>query len=509
MSDLRDQMEREARRIHAEPDALADVTARSHHHQRRRRVGAGVLALAVAATGTLVAVRTFIPTGGKVRPRPAGETSTVTSTLPIWPSSGGDTEVFLDNLQEQVDGGHQPGYLSPEIVAQTFAIEILEWDLDDVRAIVMGGRPVRVTISNPSLPGPMADVRTILTMERWRDREGGIYVITSTEAEILDLRSPTPGQDVGGAEELTFEGSLEGISQRLLDLYLTFDIEGASSSASRGRGGTITLEPAAEPTASGEFEATVAMPEAPPAPGISVFVRSRELKVAVEAFRLGSAEPTLVAPTLVGELPANYRLIHDSHDSESRLAVLLISAADLLFRPEANNIRIHIEPGTNEVTRIFTPPNLDPEAEELRAKVFDGAEIREVVPSSAHDIRIELGQDFRATHRQELDALAHVDSFMTHRLQGSGAEPFLSADARAIYERSDNGLSLYAYTATGKADFHISEMSWDEGRIKVVVPILRGDGQPVIEILHVGLVSDPGIKGGQGYAVLDARRDDA
>ena len=398
MSDLREPLEREARRIHGAPDALGRIRARTQSRQRTHRLVSALVALTVAATGILVAVRTFTPTseGGGARPayQPPDE-----GRLPVWPSFGagaGDVAA-IDSIQQRVDEGHQPGYLSPEIVAQMFAMEVLEWERSGIEANVQGDDPVQVAISNPMLDGPLADVTTTLTMERWRGYDDGIYVITSTDTEILDLRSPTPGQDVRGAEELTFKGSLEGISQRLLDLYLTMSIEGASSIISRGERGTITAEPAARPSADGEFETTLAMPEAPPAPGISVFVRSRDLKIAVEAFRLGPAAPASPVPPERGPTPTSddatpapvqVEVADGTGDlhATSYLGVLLQDRGRGTHHG-GYSIVATIDPTTGDVSGIDTTevidrtviscvPGADDEAERLRRLFFPDAEIR-------------------------------------------------------------------------------------------------------------------------------------
>lgn len=75
MSDLRDVLEREARRVDGPPDAWRNMVRRADRRRTARRVGTAVMALAVAAGGSFVAFRGLGPTAD-VRPAAAPETLT-------------------------------------------------------------------------------------------------------------------------------------------------------------------------------------------------------------------------------------------------------------------------------------------------------------------------------------------------------------------------------------------------------------------------------------------------
>jgi hypothetical protein len=69
MSDLRDLLDGEARRVRARPEALAAVRRRADRRRRVRRIASGALALAIAAGGIGLAYAAFRPSEGA---RPAG-----------------------------------------------------------------------------------------------------------------------------------------------------------------------------------------------------------------------------------------------------------------------------------------------------------------------------------------------------------------------------------------------------------------------------------------------------
>jgi hypothetical protein len=73
MSDLRDVLEREARRIEGAPQAWETMMQRATRRRTARRVGTAVLALVLAAGGSLFAIRALGPTAD-VRPVAAPET---------------------------------------------------------------------------------------------------------------------------------------------------------------------------------------------------------------------------------------------------------------------------------------------------------------------------------------------------------------------------------------------------------------------------------------------------
>ena len=544
MSDLHDQMEREARRIEAAPDALTKTHARALSRQRQHRLLSGLIAFAMAATGIFVAVRTFDPTGEPAGPRPAGSTG---STLPIWPSPGiGTDAAYLDGIQRQVDQGHRAGFLSPEIVAQMFAMEVMGWERDDIEVAVRGDEPVQALIANPSVSsaaGATSDVRTILTMERWRGREDGIFVITHADAEILNLRAPTPGQPIPAADEMTFSGAIEGISQRLLALSLSISIEGESSFGSYERitpkEAEETLDPP-KPGSSGDlpkelrgtgsieivpgpdggFATAVPVPEAfPSSPGVSVFVQNATgEKLTVESFRLGPTASREGAP-IPGPTPTS---------DDATPAPVQVEVADGTGDPHASSylgvllqdrgrgthhggysIVATIDPTTGDFigmertkaidrTVISRVPGADDEAERLRQLFFPDAEIRGRVPGSGSPapIRIHLGRDFLVTEAEGLEVFNFVEDFLETRLFGGRAERYLSPEALRLYESRRGGLSLYGYFSheVGEDSAGVRALQEEaDGSWRAVVALTGKGNGTRFETLELTRVSDTDI----------------
>jgi len=534
MSDLRESLDREARRIAADAGALSTTYRRVERQRSRRRVVSGAIALAVATTGVLVAVRSFQSQGGS--PRPAQQPAT--RQPPIWPSFGvgaNDAEA-IDALQAQVDQGHQPGFLSPEIVGQMFAMEIMEWERGDIETRVSEDGPVRVAISNPSLAGSMGDVRTILTMERWRGRDEGIFVIMRAETDILDLRSPTPGQDIRGAEELTFSGSLQDISQRLLELSLAMSIEGGRAFASYEmfpseveiaegeelpsspppgdplsgelRTGTSVVTPGPD----GEFADPVSLPrKVPPFPGVSVFVEhGGGNKVAVEAFRLGdvtlTSDSPVPGPTPTGDdatpAPVEVEVADGTGDLDATSYLgLLLQDRGRGTHHGGYSIVATIDPTTGDFvgmetteaidrTVISRVPGAEDEAERLRRLFFPNAAIRGRIPGSGSGapIEIHLGRDFLVTEEEGLAVHNFVLDFLDNRLAGGRAERYLSPEALRLYESGQGGLSLYGYSSheVGVRALHEEE----DGSWRAVVALSGKSDDTHYESLELTRVSD-------------------
>lgn len=215
----------------------------------------------------------------------------------------------IEGIQRAAEAGSAAGWFDPKQVARRFAVDALRWEGTDTEIRLPGDNPVTTIISNPSLAGPMADVRTILTMERWQGREDGIYVVTRVDAEILDLRSPQPGQTVTPGEELTFEGELRGISQRLLGLQVIFRVQGGFASPFQepanlaeetmppygpGSGPLQAVDAGSVgiiPEADGHFRVSIELGGKPPSDAIlAAFIRTAEDDVLTsEIFRLGVA----------------------------------------------------------------------------------------------------------------------------------------------------------------------------------------------------------------------------
>lgn len=299
MDDLKTLLRDKAEEMRLDPQMPASLKGRT----RRRRIGNAVISSVVVigiGVAAFAGARELVEDGETPGPRPATPPPASGETLPIWPI--GEAE-DLDRIQLEVDRGHQPWYLSPKIVAQVFAMDVLLWDRRDIEASVRGDDPVTVFISNPTLAqesGVEADLRTVLSLERWRDRHDGIFVVTRADAEALDLHSPSPLQDLTGLSELPFTGTVSLLGQELVVdtnvVHLTLGHEDDPWRISPFGQAT------ASPDAAGEFATTVPLASGgsiePSWLGAMAFLSDGPMGrwLGVEAFRLGPAPPLPPAP---------------------------------------------------------------------------------------------------------------------------------------------------------------------------------------------------------------------
>jgi hypothetical protein len=93
-------------------------------------------------------------------------------------------------------------------------------------------------------------------------------------------------------------------------------------------------------------------------------------------------------------------------------------------------------------TTIFCHPNVEDVARSLRDRLFPGAELQGRIDPET--IVVSVGDDFVRRNESMLANFMTVRTFMSRRVQGSGAESFLSDDAARDYAE-DPGLSLYGY----------------------------------------------------------------
>ncbi|MDQ4006193.1 MAG: hypothetical protein M3135_07855, partial [Actinomycetota bacterium] len=113
MSDLRSMLERKADEVRIHSELPRELSRRIH----RRRWGTATLAVVVVgglALGSFASIQAIGRLGdgpARFAPRP-GEAPENPSVVPIWPVG---TAEDIDRIQESVDQGHQPSYLSPPI----------------------------------------------------------------------------------------------------------------------------------------------------------------------------------------------------------------------------------------------------------------------------------------------------------------------------------------------------------------------------------------------------------
>ena len=125
--------------------------------------------------------------------------------------------------------------------------------------------------------------------------------------------------------------------------------------------------------------------------------------------------------------------------------------------------------GSSEVTAIHCHPNREAEAVWLRDRFFQGAELRPRI--EADSILVRIGDDFVRRNAETFELFMTVRSFMTRRVEGSGAEALLSHDAADRFAHERSGVSLYAYIRGGAFG------------IQALIP--REDGTAVVEVVIV------------------------
>lgn len=125
----------------------------------------------------------------------------------------------------------------------------------------------------------------------------------------------------------------------------------------------------------------------------------------------------------------------------------------------------------SDVTRIHHHPAHEEEAIRLRDRFFSGAELRPRIDPEV--IEIMVGRDFIESRPVLFEQFAAVRSFMTRRLEGSGAEAFLSDDAARQYGSGQGGLALYEGVAEAPF-FAIREIASGEDETAVAI-VTAGD----------------------------------
>lgn len=126
--------------------------------------------------------------------------------------------------------------------------------------------------------------------------------------------------------------------------------------------------------------------------------------------------------------------------------------------------------GSDERTAIYCHPTREAEAIRLRNRFFPGADLRPRI--DPEEIEIRVGQDFIDARRDLFELFIAVRSFMTRRLEGSGAEAFLSAKAARQYGSGD----LALYEGVADASFFSIQSIWPVAD-ETAVALVQTDGQ--------------------------------
>lgn len=208
MDDLKTSLEHLAGRVEDRPDAFVRLERRRHVRARSRRLTAGILAVAIALTGTLTAYSAFTtpsPRGPSTTPSPGDPAATTRPIAALWPEH--DTAA-LRAAQEAVDSGEMRWRLDAEETAVRFVRSVLGWTSEAERlhhnavAAPSGLVMVDVVTVPASCEQESCDVvhDVILQLFRHGD-EDGIWSVISAESSVFNMQFRI-GQAVRVGEDL-------------------------------------------------------------------------------------------------------------------------------------------------------------------------------------------------------------------------------------------------------------------------------------------------------------------
>ena len=528
MADLHDRLDRAARSLHADQDALAAVRRRAIQHRRGRRVIAGVVSLVIGAAGVSLAYTAFAP---NTPTRPGSGASP--TNLPIWPDG---TAEEIDRIQQAVDEGHQPWYLSPRIVAEVFAAEVMQWERDDVQVDATDQAEGRgfavVRIWNPGLARDAGtpNVPTVLEMQRWRGRTDGIFVITKASSDAFSIEQPLPFEDYG--PNAVFAGDLGFVPDGILAVGAwKHDISSVHAFQPPAERFYIELPGqlrwTSHPIAS--VRLIYAPNSWPPERKQSDETRlgARGPLLAISAYRLGEYIPEPQAapsgspshtpvpgPTPTSE-EARVSFTFEVQNATGRELDVISPYAATMFEDlesirDAKFLVIWDAEEDRSISQILCEPANRNHAEEIRETWLPGAEIGDLPSDAQTDIQIVLGRDFAEREAEGLRAYQFVRDFLDARNTGSGAEAFLSDAAHRQYETHQGGLALYD---RDRRDYEITGFRRglpNEPTVFVAVVRLpqKGDSKPapaIYETLRIAQQTDP--TGNKGWIVAHAERN--
>jgi len=196
------------RAVGSEPPPDERLERRVLHRARRRRVvnaSAAGLVVIVLVAGSALGVRSLLRSNGTTiadeTPSPSPTALPAGPYLPsaIWP------EVTVGGLaaaQASIDDGHQPWRLDPVQTAAAFAVNVFDWDPEDVetRLLPRGpDAPVRVVVSNRGLgpgagsAGPPAPESVVQLEQLGLTGEGGVWSVVGADSGHIELDTLEPG----------------------------------------------------------------------------------------------------------------------------------------------------------------------------------------------------------------------------------------------------------------------------------------------------------------------------
>jgi hypothetical protein len=316
---------------------------------RRRRAGTALVAGVVAAAavvGVFAGARLLLQetTGPSRDVRPAG-----TPGRP-YPFIYPPTQEQLDTTIAEVAQGSMPMWTTPEGVATLFAVNVLDWDMEDVEVareaadedeVMTGGHVFEVT--NPALAesaGVPRALPTRLFILQVPRTDPMVYAVIAAESESTDAESIGPDLQFRPGGTVGFIGQLPFVP-RGARVELTIESAGGDVRAS-----TI-------PHVDGTFQFEVKLPEdLTPEVVVSIALLDRSAAVlALSSARVGTAvegeskgegeatEPRLAIPPRVQETREAILTAAQAHDWAGLRALIPDEGFTFSFGGETDPIR--------------------------------------------------------------------------------------------------------------------------------------------------------------------------
>jgi hypothetical protein len=500
MPDLHQYLDHEARRVRADDDALAAIRRRAVRNRRGRRIVAGVVSIVIGGAGVGLAYTAFT----SMTPTRVASGTTLT-TLPIWPDGPAQE---IDQIQQAVDEGRRPGYLSPRSLAEIFATDVMHWEPDDIRVDAPdqaeGRGFVVARIWNPTIAGEANSpvFVTVLEMRRWRGRPDGIFVVTKASSDVFSIQRPLPFEDFGPTPPV-FEVEFGFVPDGVFSVGAwKFDIAGIHAfGRARER---YVIELPEHLTWTSHPIATVRLihwPEFPTKPTEG----ERELTgpgpdgpvLAMSAYRLGEYMPDPQAapsgspagtpvpgPTPTSDdatpppvsiviedrtgfndtLPYAFAWIEARGRGTHHGGYDVGDAHNGGYESSGDSVAPTLTGEPIPITTIYCDPEYDAEARRMRELLFPGAQIARDRPEEgvhvAYDpeplLTVALGRDFAERHMQAMKALVFVGDFGLARMADSSrAYEYVTEEVARAY-REGPSLAMYEYAARRPYDVGIA-----------------------------------------------------
>lgn len=484
MSDLHDELDREARRVRGDTADLARVHRRAERLRNRRRVTTAIVALAVGGAGLAVSYAAF---SGPRADRPAAGPTQSATPSDDKPSFRIDNHTGVKSLPYKVGFvvGHMfdtSGFSEESVpIRETTGIRfrdegeegahILEQQLlpgAPVREGVppgldveqpQGGADVVLILGSDYTSYPLATaVRALELAERFAARReagsGAEGFLSPTAADQyerhddgLQLYSYWPeGQsfDVSGPMELP-EDWVTGQN----DPHLTFGVRIVATQRPQ------RLENPDEETSFFTFQEIIEE-------DMNLELQDDGSFLVSDVQRLPTPAPG-PSPTPTGDdatpAPVAIELEDGTGVSFAEYAREWIDALGRGAHHGGYQIAGDIAEAGEVVptTTIYSDPLHDEEATRMERILFPGAEISGQLPDDGPGIQVVLGEDFAQRHTEALAAFDVVGAFGNARIEGSPvAKDFLTQAAARYYEEDDTA-SLFEYATGNTYDVGVTE----------------------------------------------------